>query len=483
MAVNGFWSRVGERKLAILLSVVCAALCGALTIPLFRDHTPPEIRLSAGPIGTRRYQVAEYFAEQAAEHQVTVKLVANAGSETCLEQLKSQQLDAAIVSNGVVVPNDDSIKVVGAIQIEAVHVLVRKQIAEAGPLNQTIRGKRVNLGERGSTEWLLARDFLNFARLRLCTDAIGGDVYPMEYSKAELVRMSEEILHAQGAEKESLINELPDVLIILASMPSPIVQLLAEAADYRLMPLPAARAFMLDNIQDSKAQKTLIHRQFLEPTSILSHSYMVAGGLPQTDCATIGVRLLLVARRDLPESTVKHLSQALFEGEFANRIQPISPRELATPYAIHDGTVAYLDRDKPLAFNKVIEWASKGFSFFGAFSAGALSLYSLMKRRKARKPTDYFAEIRNVENVTAVDAVMPASQMHQQAKELNERLVKLRNELIEDICEGRLKSDQMISNIIMMLTDARSNIAARERESIASEGNTIELYPQHKKAA
>lgn len=210
---------------------------------------------------------------------------------------------------------------------------------------------------------------------------------------------------------------------------------------------------------------------------------MVAGGLPQTDCATIGVRLLLVARRDLPESTVKHLSQALFEGEFANRIQPISPRELATPYAIHDGTVAYLDRDKPLAFNKVIEWASKGFSFFGAFSAGALSLYSLMKRRKARKPTDYFAEIRNVENVTAVDAVMPASQMHQQAKELNERLVKLRNELIEDICEGRLKSDQMISNIIMMLTDARSNIAARERESIASEGNTIELYPQHKKAA
>ncbi len=301
--------------------------------------------------------------------------------------------------------------------------------------------------------------------------------------KANSCRCAKRFLQAQGTEKQRLVEELPDVMIILASMPSRIVQLLAEAADYRLMPLPAARAYLFDNIQDSKAHKTLIHRQFLEPTSILSYSYIEAGGIPQTDCATIGVRLLLVARRDLPESTVKHLSQALFEGEFANRIQPISPRELATPYAIHSGAVAYLDRDKPLVLNKVIEWVSKGFSFFGAFSAGALSLYSLMKRRKARKPTDYFAEIRNLESISAVSDAVPHGQLHQHAKEVNERLLKLRNELIEDICEGRLKSDQMISNIIMMLREARSNIAARERELSAPEGSTLGIYAQHKKAA
>jgi TRAP-type uncharacterized transport system substrate-binding protein len=483
MSANGIWVWVRERKLAVLLSVVSATVCAALAIPLLNEEQTPEIRLSAGPTATRRHQLAEYFCDQAATHKLAFKLVANAGSEVSLEQLKTKQLDAAIVSNGVVVPDDDDIMVVGAVQLEAVHVLVRKELAD-GPLRNNIRGKRVNLGERGSTEWLLARDFLSFARLRLCSDTSPGDVYPTEYTKHELIRMSEEILGANGAAKEELIKELPDVLILLASMPSPIVSLLVEAADYRLMPLPAARAYLLDNIQDSKAHKTLIHRQFLEPTTILTQSYAEGGGIPQTDCETIGVRLLVVARKDLPERTVKLLAQSLFEGEFANRIRPLSPRELATPYAIHPGAVAYLDRDKPLALNRVLEWVSKAFSYFGAFSAGALSLYSLLKRRKARKPTDYFAEIRKVENLTTItEGETGAAGQMQQTKQLKERLFKLRNELIEDICEGRIKSDQTISNIIMMLTDARNSIAACERDAVTTAESSFGIYQPQQKAA
>lgn len=485
MSATGVWGWVRERKLAVLLSVVCAAVSVTLAIPLLKEEPMPEIRISAGPSSTRRHQLAQYFCEQAATNNLAFKLTANAGSEACLELLKKNQLDAAIVSNGVVVPNDDDIMVVGAAQVEAVHILVRKEMSEAGPLSKTIRGKRVNLGERGSTEWLLARDFLSFARLRICTDAMPGDVYPTEYSKHELVRMSEEILAANGATKQQLINELPDALILLASMPSPIVQLLVEAADYRLMPLPAARAFLLDNIQDSKAQTTLIHRQFLEPTKILSYSYIEGGGVPQTDCETIGVRLLLVARKGLPESTVKQLAKSLFEGEFANRIRPQSPRELATPYAIHPGAIAYLDRDKPLGLNKVFDWVSKAFSYFGVFSAGALSLYSLLKRRKARKPTDYFAEIRNVENIAAVSPAQagPDSQSKKLVQDIDERLLKLRNDLIEDICAGHMKSDQTISNILLMLQDARSTIAAREREMVAPAESSLGVYQPQKKAA
>ncbi len=480
MSANAIWSWVFERKYAICLSVGCAAVCLALAIPLLQETKAPAIRMSAGPALTRRHQIAEYFCEQAAMHKLAITLTTNAGSEACLEQLKANQLDAAIVSNGVVVPNDADVMVVGAVQMEAVHVLARKQIAEAGPLSQSIRGKRVDVGERGSTEWLLARDFLGFARLTVGSDSTPGDVYPMEYSKAELVRVAEEILQTHGTKKEQLINELPDVLIVLASMPSPIVKLLIEAADYQLMPLPAARAFLLDTIQDSTSHQTLIHRQFLEPMRILSYSYFEGGGIPKTDCETIGVRLLVVARRSLPEQTVKLLTQSLMEGEFASRIRPLSPRDLATPYSIHPGAVAYLDRDKPLALNKMIEWISNGFSFFGAFSAGALSLYSLMKRRKARQPTDYFAEIRNVENIAAMTKAEAVSDIQSQnhTRDLEDRLLKLRNELIEDICEGRIKGDQAISNIIVMLQDARSNIAMRKRETVGLEDSSLGLYPK-----
>ncbi len=480
MSANASWSWVLERKYAICVSVGCAAVCLALAIPLLQETKTPSIRMSAGPESTRRHQIAEYFCEQAAMHKLAITLTANAGSEACLEQLKANQLDAAIVSNGVVVPNDADVMVVGAVQLEAVHVLVRKQIAEAGPLNQSIRGTHVNLGERGSTEWLLVRDLLSFARLKIGSDSTPGDVFSMEYSKAELTRLSEEILHSHGTKKEQLINELPDVLIILASMPSTIVKVLVEAADYQLMPLPAARAFLLDTIQDSKSQQTLIHRQFLEPTTILSYSYLEGGGIPKTDCETIGVRLLVVARKSLPEQTVKLLTQSLMEGEFASRIRPLSPRDLATPYAIHPGAVAYLDRNKPLALNEVIEWISNGFSFFGAFSAGALSFYSLMKRRKARQPTDYFAEIRNVENIAAMTEAEAVSDIQSQnhTRDLEDRLLKLRNELIEDICEGRIKGDQAISNIIVMLQDARSNVAMRKRKAVALENSSLGLYPE-----
>jgi hypothetical protein len=306
----------------------------------------------------------------------------------------------------------------------------------------------------------------------------------MEYTKTELTRLAEEILQAQGAAKETLIQDLPDVVVLFASMPSPLVQLLVEAADYQLLPLPATRAFLLDNMQDSHAKVTMIHRQFLEPTSILKCSYAQHGGIPQTDIETLGVRLLVVARRGLAESTVKQLTKSIFEGEFASRIRPVSPRDIATPYAIHPGAVAYLDRDKPLAVSKLLEWASKGLSFLGAFSAGALSLYSLMKRRKARKPTDYFAEIRNIEIASlASTATDIPGQNQPHVRELSERLLKLRTELIEDLCEGRLKGDQAISNIIVMLRDARGNLAAQDAAPTDPSMTTVSIYQPRKAAA
>jgi TRAP-type uncharacterized transport system substrate-binding protein len=476
--------RLFTHKHAILLSIVCAVVCLALAVSLVREESPPELRMSAGPEATRRHVLAQYFAEQAAEHHVAIKLLPNAGSEECLQQLKAQQLDAAIVCNGMLVPDDNDIMVVGAVQSEALHILVRKDVANAGPLGQTIRGKRVNVGERGSTEWFLARDFLNFARLTLCTDSTPGNVYPMEYTKHELTQMSKEILHATGATKAKLLQDLPDVVVLLESMPSPLVQLLVEAADYQLLPLPATRAFLLDNMQDSHAKVTLMHRQFLESTSILSHSYAQNGGIPKTDTETLGVRLLVVARRGLADSTVKHLTKAIFEGEFASRIRPQSPRDISTPYAIHPGAVAYFDRDKPLAVRKLIEWVSKGLSYAGAFSAGALSLYSLLKRRKTRKPSDYYAEIRNIEAASLASAALAMpGQLPPRSQELHERLLKLRNDLIEDLCEGSLKGDQAISNIIAMLGEARSSLAAQEAAAGETNKNALGLYQPRQSAA
>ena len=189
--------------------------------------------MSAGPAGTRRHAVTTYLCEQAAQNKLSIKLLTNLGSEDCLHQLKAGQLDVALVSSGVKVPDDDEVMVLGATQLEAVHFLVRGDMASDRPLVETIRGKRVNLGEKGSTEWLLAREFLNFARLKAPSATEPGDVMPTEYGKAELIERARAILQADATQRDALIAHLPDCLIVLASMPSTVVQLLVEAVDLR----------------------------------------------------------------------------------------------------------------------------------------------------------------------------------------------------------------------------------------------------------
>ena len=165
MMINSLHRLFAGRRIAAICSVGFAVLGLFLAVPLFIDQETPILRMSAGPGSTRRHAIAEYIVEQSARNELTIQLETNAGSEDCLNRLKAGQLDAAVISSGVKVPDDDDIMVLGALQLEAVHVLVRKEIAEAGPLSEVIRGKRINIGEKGSTEWLLAREFLAFARL------------------------------------------------------------------------------------------------------------------------------------------------------------------------------------------------------------------------------------------------------------------------------------------------------------------------------
>lgn len=463
--VNRIRQWVGNCRLPLLLVSCCALLSISLLISWWSDSRPPILRMSAGPENTRRHTVAQYVVAEASHNGLPIELIATAGSEDCLNRLKAKQLDAAIVSNGVVVPDDRDLMIVAALQVEAVHVLVRKDMANGEPLAKHIRGKRVNLGVPGSTERLMARDFLKFARVKLPTSEEAGEIIPMELSKSDLHQRCQAILAASGTEKEKLIADLPDCLLVLASMPSQVAQQLIDAADYRIVPLPATQAFLLDTLQEGHARTTVLEREFLERTVIPMNSYFTTRGWPEADCQTIGTRLLVVVHRDAAHPSVQRLMKTLFEAPLAHRLQTKSPREIANSYSIHPVAASYLDRDKPvLLINKAMEWFSKGLSFFGAFSAGALSLYSFLRRKKTRTPTEYFAEIRKLElaSLQAKAVSQESAAAGELSQQLDRSFAKLRQELIEDICEGRIKGDLVIANILAVLRDARRHTAQSE---------------------
>lgn len=471
--------RYAVRALQVLVLLVPAAIGVGLAYPLLQAKEIPTLSLSAGPVSTHRHAVAEYLRDQAAPNGLTIRLEETAGTEDCLNLLKAGRLDAALVSNGMVVPDDDDVTVVAAIRTEAVHVLVRKELAETEqPLFETIRGKRVNLDRRGCTDRLLIERLLHLARLKLPSADRLGDIVPTEFDKAQLTAMANAVLQAEGAEKAALRAELPDCLFVLAGTPSRVVQKLVEAVDYRLVPLPAVRAFLADDLRHEPTRETILVRDFLEPYVIPAHSYHVGRSFPAEDCPTIGVPLLIVVRKGVSAAAVRPLMQTLFDGEFARRIRPKSPRELASPYPIHPAAIAYLDRDKPLAIDAAMEWVNKIFTVFGAVSAVALSVYGLLWRPKVRQPADYFAEIRKIEHLAqgeALDTATP-SEAHELARQLDRRLLKLRQDLIEDICEGRIQGDQVIANILALLKDARRNLPRPEGEPLPSGESILRTY-------
>ena len=80
--------------------------------------------------------------------------------------------------------------------------------------------------------------------------------------------------------------------------------------------------------------------------------------------------------------------QSVFETDFMRRVKPKSPREIPTAYDIHPAAEAYLDRDNPLITGRFFESLSKFLSIFGALSAGALSLYGYLRRRRICAPAN-----------------------------------------------------------------------------------------------
>jgi hypothetical protein len=87
-----------------------------------------------------------------------------------------------------------------------------------------------------------------------------------------------------------------------------------------------------------------------------------------------------------------------------------------------------------------------------------------------RKPSDYYAEIRSIEQF-ARDASSDSAeriQLTELSKQLDSRLLRLRQDLIEDICEGRIKGDQVVTNILALLKDTRRDLQQIERNSADS---------------
>src|SRR5262249_3732148 len=153
----------------------------------------------------------------------------------------------------------------------------------------------------------------------------------------------------------------------------------------------------------------------------------------------------------------------------------LSPREIATRYKIHAGAEAYLDRDKPLITGHFFESISKAFSIFGAFSAGALSIYGYLRKRRIRRPGEYLEEIRVVDALASGEFGDSNGQQVPEvlARQLDARLVKLKEQLINDYRDNRVQGELVLMSVLSMLADSRADLRRSVGRPINAETQSV----------
>lgn len=483
------------RRLRLTLLIIgCICLCWGSyeTWSHFFSDTTINLRLSAGRTVTRRHQLAEHLRDTVKQTGIHLDLVSTAGSEEALAQVNSGALDAAIVSSGIMSTGKDNVRELAALQVEPAHLLIRKELAEKpGLLRDVLRGKRVNLDEPGSSAYALAQEIMAFTHLKPVGESGQGDFIAMTLGAGELIQRAQEIKKAGDEERLKLINDLPDALLLVVSMPSKVTQALIDHADYRVVPLPFVRAFISNSSQDEGKLNNIIDHSYIEQVIIPAGSYLGSKPMPAQDCETIGLRLLLVANKDVPARAVYRLMSGVFEGEFARRNKPISATEKDSPYDVHLGALAYENRNKPYLLNEVIDIGKKVMSAFGIFSAGALSFFALLRTKQYKSAGDYLNEIRQIDLIArglVSDSQAPKESVAL-ARHLDERLAKLKSELIQDCCNKKFKNEMMLLNILTILVDTRQQImqllpdATRQAEVQSEQQATLAFQGKRKKVA
>ncbi len=459
-------SRIAGLKLgrAYVLGLVALAFIGwgiYAAIEALRPRADVHVRLAAGSSVTRRFQIAESFATESRKHGLYVDVACTQGFEDSIRQVVNGQADLALVSSGLEISDCKDIRILAGLDIAPLHILVRRELAERGlTLADMIKGCRVNFGHPGTNDYMLTSDILRFLRLRPTDSSGQGDYTALPMSKEELTQLCQEIQSQQGAQRDASLQSMPDVIFTAASLPSVLAQNILDTGAYRLVPFANVEPYLMSGSPQASDAEGSVDRLFFESTVIHAGMYLGSSLTPASDCPTVGLRTILVARADLPATTVKRVMQGVFETDFVRRVRPQSPQKFASAYQAHPAAQAYLDRDKPLLTGVFLEAMSEFLTIFGAFSAGALSLYGYLRRRRIRRPGEYLEEIRKIDALASGEQAEPKMQLSAAAlaKEIDARLNQLKEQVLRDYCDNRVQGEMVLLSILSTLADSRSRL-------------------------
>ncbi len=460
-----FRTRIRDGMLAILgVSALGLAAFYALYKP---RELPVRLLMTAGQERGARHRNAQMLQRAAANRALTIELRPMAGSDEALEALESRRVDAAFVQGGLDMAAHPDLRQVAVLHVEPLHLLVKEEILPTVAHSlEGLRGKEVNVGEHGSGTHLLATEVMAFAGLHA-----KADYSESTRSYADLAKAAEP-------------SRLPDAVFTVSILPSPIVSHLVKKHHYRLVSLPFSEAFALgalDEVEDSAAPDPLaktptrIDRRRVFDTTIPAFAYDVERAVPPEVIHTIGTRLLLVARNDVPEHTIRRLVEVVYSPPFSQFLQPpLDARllEAAPELPWHPGTTEYLHHSSPLIPDNVIDQIEKEVSILGVVAGGLFFLTQWLRRRyRRRRERSFEAYILQVAQIERrALALSRAPKLDVAALlQLQDDLTHSKGEALERFADGELEGEELMSGFLVHASDARDflmRLILHERDNL-----------------
>jgi TRAP-type uncharacterized transport system substrate-binding protein len=442
----------------------------------------------------RTVLLAEQIRAEGARHHLDIVLAEKEhGTLGALEEVDSSSENKfALVIGGVTTRDYPHVRTVTSLAKEHLHLLVKRELAEKGISG--LRGKRIALGPATTASYHLARDVLDFVGLLPTIESKSGgysiDSMTLEQGVRELAR----IASLEEPARTEAIARLPDAVMFLAPLPSPLARQLVMGFGYRLAQLPFAEAYGLDRLNPPNAEGVRVDRSMLTQGVIPAYTYGSDRAEPAKDCPTICAPLILIAQDDADPEAIFFLLETIHDSPLTNAIRPPAPNEQVNAFPRHLGTERYLHRHDPLVTPDVAYKFGVFAGGIGAFLSGAIAVYGYLRLRNLRRFESYYREIgriemiaRGLEHDPAVPNDAPSLRSH-----LEGRLTTLKCEVLKDFTEAGLRGEGLMNGIIALINDTRESLArmvmptdraghstAPDKVEHASSSATIPISPEN----
>ena len=389
----------------LLLSLMVAG--GLFYYFSFVDTPPPVVRIAADRSGSDIHELLEAVARLAEKRagDIRVELVDTDDPARNIQLLERGEVDfAAIPADAVTRPN---FSMVANLYPDTYHVLVR---ADSGIRSvHDLEGRRIAVPEYTSAAyrsfWFLIGQYgLNPERMR-----------PLALSQKRALKA------LRKGEVAGLFLMLPPG--------DRHIRWLAETTDVRLLPI---------NQADAMTQR----RPALQGITIPKGIYAGKPPLPEGDIRSVAAARMLVTRADMDAGLVRTLTSILFENRrelsiyshLANFIMR-PDLEKGTILPVHDGAMAYYNRDQPTFLQENAEVIGVLFSIAAVMFSGLMWLRrNWLERQKGR------VDIYNLDLVDIGRAAREAASPAELA-ELRGRLYEMLEQVVHDLDEDRIDGE------------------------------------------